>query len=77
MSADDDRMRGIMRARRVALWGLVAAVVLGGAHGIVGGGLPLWVYVMAAVCFASCVVSMDFPRGSALRQTRQAEPDDD
>ena len=76
-TADDDRMRGIMLARRVSLGGLVGAVVLGGVHGILGGGLPLWVYVMAAVSFASCVVSMDFLRRSAVRQTREADPKDD
>jgi hypothetical protein len=76
-SADDDRMRGIMLTRRAALVGVVAAVMFGAEHAVLGGGLPLWVSLLSVVTFGQGFLAMEFLRRSAVRKSWQAEPRDE
>jgi hypothetical protein len=71
MSADDARMKGLILTRRAALLGFVAAAVLGAVHAVLGGGLPLWCYILSAVSFACVFVSMELMRRSVARKARR------
>ena len=59
--------------RNGSLLALIVTIVFATEHAVLGGGLPLWCYVLSAVSFAWAATSMEFLRRSLARKRRQAE----